>query len=158
MALRQIRLDSDPILRKVSREVTEINDRILELLDDMVETMDDAEGVGLAAPQVGILRRVIVIDAGDGPIKMINPVITDEAGSEIDVEGCLSVPNRSGTVKRPRELKVTYLDENGIKQTLDLEGFKARIVCHEVDHLDGILYTDKMIEEIDMNELMQGEE
>lgn len=160
MALRQIRLDSDPILRKISKEVDEVTDRIRVLLDDMVETMDEAEGVGLAAPQVGILKRVIVIDAreGEGPVKMINPVISEESGEDIDIEGCLSVPNRSGTVKRPTKLKIQYMDEFGKDKTLVLEGYKARIVCHEVDHLNGILYTDKMIQEIDLEEYLEGDE
>ena len=149
MALREIRLEEDPILRKKSREITEVTDRIKVLLEDMVETMNDANGVGLAAPQVGILRRAIVIDIGQGPIKMINPEIQETEGEEIDVEGCLSVPGRSGTVSRPVSVNVNYLDIEGKEKTLEAEGLLARVICHEVDHLDGILYIDRMIEEIE---------
>ena len=149
MALREIRLEEDPILRKKSREITEITDRIKILLEDMVETMKHADGVGLAAPQVGILRRAIVIDIGDGPVKMLNPEILEKQGEEIDVEGCLSVPGRSGTVSRPESIKVTYMDMDGNMQTLQAQGLLARVVCHEVDHLEGILYIDRMIEEVE---------
>lgn len=146
MALREIRLDGDPILRKKSREVTEINDRILELLDDMIETMYDAEGVGLAAPQVGILRRVIVIDIGEGPLKIINPEIIEKDGEVVGVEGCLSVPGLSGDVSRPEKVKVKYLNENEEEEIIEAEGGLARVFCHEIDHLDGILYTDIALE------------
>lgn len=149
MALREIRLEEDPILRKKSREITEITDRIKILLDDMVETMEEANGVGLAAPQVGILRRAIVLDIGDGPIKMLNPEILETEGEEIDVEGCLSVPGRSGTVSRPESIKVNYLGIDGKENTLEAEGLLARVICHEVDHLEGILYIDRMIEEVE---------
>ena len=149
MALREIRLEEDPILRKKSRVITEITDRIKVLLEDMVETMEVANGIGLAAPQVGILRRAVVIDIGQGPIKMINPEILETEGEEIDVEGCLSVPGRSGTVSRPVFVKLSYLDIEGKENILDAEGLMARAICHEVDHLDGILYIDRMIEEIE---------
>lgn len=148
MAIRQIRYSSDPILRKISREVTEIDDRIKTLLDDMVETMYEYEGVGLAAPQVGILRRVVVIDIGEGVIKLINPEIFESEGEFIDVEGCLSVPNRVGTVKRPQKVKVKYLDEEGKQQIIEGEGLMAKALCHEIDHLNGILFIDNMIEEV----------
>lgn len=148
MAIRQIRYEGDPILRKVSREVTEINDRILTLLEDMVETMYEYDGVGLAAPQVGVLRRVIVIDVGEGPIKLINPEIIEQEGENIDAEGCLSIPNRSGTVKRPERVKVKYLDEKGEEKVIEGTGLLARALCHEIDHLNGILFIDNMIEEI----------
>ncbi|MFB0972397.1 MAG: peptide deformylase, partial [Neofamilia sp.] len=108
MAIRVIRLDSDPILRKKSREIEDINPRTLELLDDLVDTMYYAEGVGLAAPQIGVLRRAIVVDIGDGPIKMINPVIVLEDGAEIKPEGCLSVPGYTGLVERPFKVNVKY--------------------------------------------------
>lgn len=152
MAIRQIRYAGDPILRKVSREVTEINDRIKTLLEDMVETMYEYDGVGLAAPQVGILRRVVVIDVGEGPIKMINPEIIEQEGESVDIEGCLSIPNRSGTVKRPEKVEVRYLDENGVEKTLEGTGLLARAICHEVDHLNGILFVDKMIEEVELDQ------
>ncbi|HAE92365.1 MAG TPA: peptide deformylase, partial [Tissierella sp.] len=128
MALREIRLSDDPILRKKSKEITEITDRIKILLDDMIDTMNEAEGVGLAAPQVGVLRRAVVIDVGEGPIKLINPVITEMKGEEIDIEGCLSVPNRSGTVSRPQWVKVKYLDENGKEKVLEGTGLLARAI------------------------------
>lgn len=148
MAIRQIRYYDDPLLRKTSREVTEINDRIKILIEDMVETMYDNEGVGLAAPQVGVLRRVVVIDIGEGVLKLINPEIIYEEGANIDVEGCLSVPNRIGTVKRPETVKVKYLDELGDEKTIEGTGLLAKALCHEIDHLDGILFIDKMIDEI----------
>lgn len=146
MALREIRLDGDPLLRKKSKEINEINDRIRELLDDMVETMKHANGVGLAAPQVGILRRAIVIDLGEEQLKIINPEIIETSGSIVDIEGCLSIPGISGTVDRPEKVKVRYMDENGKTKTIEASNLLARIFCHEIDHLDGILYTDKVIE------------
>ena len=150
MALREIRLDGDPILRRKSREVDEITDRIKILLDDMIETMNYAEGVGLAAPQVGILRRVIVIDIGEGPLKIINPVIVEKQGEEVAIEGCLSIPGISGDVARPEKIKVEYLDVEGEKQVVEAQGPLARVFCHEIDHLDGILYTDKALETYDV--------
>lgn len=152
MAIRQLRYLGDPILRKKSKEVTEINDRIKTLLDDMVETMYEHEGVGLAAPQVGVLRRVVVIDVGEGPIKLINPEIIYEEGEFIDAEGCLSIPNRAGTVKRPEKVKVKYLDENGEEKIIEGAGLLSKALCHEIDHLNGILFIDKIIEEIETEE------
>ena len=148
MAIRQIRYSEDPILRKISREVTEVNDRIKILLDDMVDTMYENEGVGLAAPQVGILRKVVVIDIGEGIMKLINPEIVEKEGEYIDIEGCLSVPNRAGTVKRPERVVVKYLDEYGEEQIVEGTGLLAKAFCHEIDHLNGILFIDKMIEEV----------
>ncbi|KGG81113.1 peptide deformylase [Caloranaerobacter azorensis H53214] len=145
MAIRQLRYVGDPILRKKSREVTEINDRIKILLDDMLETMYKNDGVGLAAPQVGILKRVVVIDIGEGPIKLINPEIISMEGEVIDVEGCLSVPGETGEVKRPSKVKVKYLDENGKELIIQGTGLLARALCHEIDHLNGILFIDKVI-------------
>ncbi|NLL82240.1 MAG: peptide deformylase [Tissierellia bacterium] len=146
MALREIRLEGDPILRKKSKEISIINDRIKILLDDMVDTMNEANGVGLAAPQVGILRRAVVIDVGEGVIKLINPEILESSGAIIELEGCLSIPNQNGKVERPEEVKVKYLDENGETKMLEATGLLARAICHEIDHLDGVLYTDKAIE------------
>lgn len=143
MALRNIRKLGDELLRKRSREVDGINQRILTLLDDMVETMNSADGVGLAAPQVGILKRVVVIDVGEGVIKLINPEITEAEGSQYDVEGCLSVPGEQGEVERPNKVKVKALNENGEEITIQGEGLLARALCHEIDHLDGILFVDK---------------
>lgn len=148
MAIRQIRYFEDPILRKISREVTEINERIKILLDDMVDTMYKDEGVGLAAPQVGVLRRAVVIDIGEGIIKLINPEIIEKEGENIDVEGCLSVPGRAGTVKRPERVRVKYLNEFGEEKIIEGRGLLAKALCHEIDHLNGILFIDKMIEEI----------
>lgn len=152
MALRKIRLEEDPILRKKSREVDKIDERIKILLDDMVDTMNNVNGIGLAGPQVGILRRVIIIDIGDGPIKLINPEFIDSEGEQIEVEGCLSIPDVAGTVKRPNWVKVKYLDIDGEEQVMEGEGLMARVLCHEIDHLEGILYTDKVIEYVDLED------
>lgn len=157
MALREIRLSDDPILRKKSREITEITDRIKILLEDMVDTMNEEVGVGLAAPQVGVLRRAVVIDIGEGPVKIINPEIIETEGETIDVEGCLSVPGRSGTVERPEWVKIKYLDIDGNEKILEGTGLMARAICHEIDHLEGILYIDKMIEEIELVEEEENE-
>ena len=150
MAIRNIRIDGDPILRKISRPVEKVDDRIKTLLDDMGETMYDAQGVGLAAPQVGILRRVIVVDPMDGEtglVKLVNPEIIEKEGEQIGIEGCLSIPDFNGTVKRPERVVVKYLDEDGCEKTWDAVGFPAVILSHEIDHLDGILFKDKYIEE-----------
>lgn len=149
MALRNVRIDGDEILRKKSRVVEKIDEKVLTLLDDMVDTMHEKDGVGLAAPQIGILKRLVVIQIDDENLyKMINPKITKSSGEAIDAEGCLSVPDRRGEVLRPTNLTVEYTDINGELQTLEAEGLLARCVCHEIDHLDGILYIDKMIREI----------
>lgn len=144
MAIRIIRKDNDPILRKLSKKVEEINDKIHILLDDMVETMYDADGVGLAAPQIGILKQVVVIDTGEGLIELINPIIVHEEGTQNGVEGCLSLPGISGDVERPMEVKVRALDRNGNEFELVGTELLARAICHEVDHLNGILFTDKI--------------
>lgn len=149
MALRNVRIDGDEILRKKSREVEKIDEKILTLLDDMVDTMYDKDGVGLAAPQIGILKRLVVIQVDDENLyKMINPKITKSSGEAIEAEACLSVPDRRGEVLRPTNVTVEYTDINGELQTLEAEGLLARCACHEIDHLDGILYIDKMIHEI----------
>ena len=147
MAIRSLRLEGDPILRKRSREVTEINDRILELLKDMAQTMVKENGIGLAAPQVGVLRRVVTIDIGFGLLNIINPEIIETEGEQIDVEGCLSIPGFNATVARPLKIKVKFLNEKGEEVVMDCEGLLARAFCHEIDHLDGILFRDKYIEE-----------
>ena len=151
MALRKIlTLDTDgETLRKKSREVTEINDRIFTLLDDMAETMYHAAGVGLAAPQVGVLKRVVVIDIGEGLIELINPVIVYKKGEQINAEGCLSVPGKSGTVARPEKVIVRALNRNGEEFEVRGEDLLAIALCHEIDHLDGTVYVDKVIEYID---------
>jgi len=118
----------------------------------MIDTMNEAEGVGLAAPQVGVLRRAVVIDVGEGPIKIINPEILEMEGESVDIEGCLSVPGRSGSVARPERVKIKYLDIEGNENILEGKGLLARAICHELDHLDGILYIDKMIEEVECDD------
>lgn len=150
MAIRKIRTDEDLILRKKSKVVSNYSDRLKVLVDDMYETMDVAYGVGLAAPQVGILKRVIVIDNRDEEngkrFYMINPEIIEKEGVEVGMEGCLSVPGKQGTVERSKDIKVRYNDLSGEEKILEAEDFLARIIQHEIDHLDGILYTDKAIE------------
>ena len=146
MALRNItNYKTDDILRKKSRNVDKIDERTLQLLDDMAETMYKENGAGLAAPQVGILKRVIVVDIGDGLIKLINPEIVEHEGEQQDEEGCLSVPEIIGEVKRPYKLKVKGLNELGEEIEIKATGFLARAFCHEIDHLDGILFIDKVI-------------
>ncbi|MDU5149697.1 peptide deformylase [uncultured Anaerococcus sp.] len=151
MAIRNIRKEGDPLLRKKSKVVPEVTDRIKVLLDDMAETMYQADGVGLAAPQVGILKRVIVVDPHDettGLVKLVNPEIIESDGEQVGVEGCLSIPNFNATVKRPEHVKVKYIDEDGNEKIWDAHGFPAVILSHEIDHLDGILFRDKSIEEV----------
>ena len=143
MAKLKILKDGDTALRLKSRPVTDINKRILTLLDDMTETMRHADGVGLAAPQIGVLRRVVVIECEpDNVLELINPVIVEMSGSQHELEGCLSVPGRQGYTDRPMYDKVEALNRNGEKITLEGEGLLARAFCHEIDHLDGILYID----------------
>lgn len=144
MALRQIRTVGDPVLTKTCKEIKEVTPRISELVMDMLETMYEANGVGLAAPQVGILKRLVVIDVGDGPIVMINPRILESSGSQTGDEGCLSVPGKAGTVTRPNYVKVAFYDEE--MEAYEIEGTElfARAVCHELDHLDGHMYTEKV--------------
>lgn len=153
MAIRNIRKDGDEILRKKAREVDIINDRLIELLKDMADTMYSADGVGLAAPQVGILKRVAVVDAGNGLIELINPVIKERIGEQTYIEGCLSVPELYGEVKRPEKVIVETLDRNGAKIQVEGEGLQAVALCHEIDHLDGILFKDKAIRLLDKEEL-----
>lgn len=144
MALRNIVTEGDPILRKECREVKNVTDHIREVLDDMVDTMRDAEGVGLAGPQVGMLRRMFVAEPEpDRVYYMINPVITSKEGSQVGPEGCLSVPGYYGDVERPERITMEALDRDGVKQTYQFEGWDAKVMCHEYDHLDGIMYTDK---------------
>ena len=143
MALRQIRVDGDPLLRKKSREITKIDDRIKILLDDMVETMYDANGVGLAAPQVGVLKRVIVIDVGEGLIALINPEVIDTCDQQTETEGCLRFTGIIGEVTRAAKVKVKGLTTEGKEIILEGEGLLARALQHEIDHLDGILFVDK---------------
>ena len=144
MGLRKILTDKDPSLHKVCRPVEKFDGRLHKLLDDMVETMQDAHGVGLAAPQIGILRRVVVVDTGDGVLELVNPTLVETDGEEMGPEGCLSVPGKYGLVKRPYYAKVRAQDRNGDWFEAEGEEIIARCFCHELDHLDGIVYTEKM--------------
>ena len=145
MAVRNIVEKGDPILRKISRSVLNFDEKLATLIDDMIETMHNADGVGLAAPQVGILRRICVIDVGDGPIELVNPVIIKEEGEQVGSEGFLSVPGQSGIVKRPMKVTVKAQDRKGNTFEISGEELLARAFCHEIDHLNGILYVDKVI-------------
>ena len=146
MALRQIRnYKKDDILRKKAKTVEKIDERLKLLISDMIDTMHQADGVGLAAPQVGILKRIVVIDVGDGVHALINPKIISRSGEEIDYEGCLSIPGIRGQVKRPASVVVKALDRDGREIELKADGLLARAVCHETDHLEGILFIDKII-------------
>lgn len=142
MALRTIRVQGDSVLTKKSRTVDKMTPRIGELITDMLDTMYDAIGVGLAAPQVGILKRIVVIDVGEGPIVLINPEILETSGEQTGDEGCLSVPGMAGQVTRPNYVKVKALDVNMDEQIYEGEGLLARAFCHEIDHLDGKMYTE----------------
>ena len=144
MALRNIVTEGDEILRKHCREVTEVNERINTTMEDMLETMRAEMGVGIAAPQVGIMRRMFIAEPEPGRVYyMINPEILEQSGSQTGDEGCLSVPGMIGTVERPDYIKIRALDINGAEQVYEFSGFDARVMCHEYDHLDGILYIDK---------------
>lgn len=144
MALRQIVQVGDPVLRKKSKTVEKIDGRIIQLLEDMAETMYEADGVGLAAPQVGVLKRVVVIDIGEGVIELINPEIIEVRGEQLDEEGCLSVIGESGLVRRPMYVKVKALNRHGKEIILEGTELLARAFCHEIDHLEGIIFTDKI--------------
>jgi len=148
MAIRGLVTGADnPELRKTSREVRMINRHVLTLLDDMKETLHAAQGVGLAAPQVGVLRRIAIVEFGDKYYELINPRILKSSGEVIGEEGCLSVPGVRGKVMRPETITVTYIDRAGKKHKEEITGILARVFCHEIDHLDGVLFVDKMIEE-----------
>ena len=147
MATRRIlneRTDNETLRRKC-RTVDVVDERIRTLLDDLAQTMYEANGVGLAAPQVGVLRRVVVVDVcdGSGLFELVNPVIVEQSGTQDDIEGCLSVSNLNGTVRRPLDITVRALDRNGQEKTYHAHGYLARAMCHETDHLDGILFTDR---------------
>ena len=159
MALRNIRVlgqEGDEILRKTAKEVTEMTPKIRELIDDMFDTMYEANGCGLAAPQVGIRKRIVVIDCGDDPIVLINPVILETSGEQTGSEGCLSVPGKCGTVTRPNYAKVKAFDEDMNEYIVEGEELLARCLCHEIDHLDGIMYVDKV--EGDLSEVSDEDE
>ena len=150
MALRQIRLSDDELLRKKSRVVEVVDNKVRQLLDDMAETMyNTGNGGGLAAPQVGILKRLVVIDMGQGLIKLVNPKIISQEGNQEVIEGCLSIPNTFGKLIRPAKVTIAALNENGQAIELTGTGDLAKCFCHEIDHLDGILFTDLVTEYID---------
>lgn len=150
MALRNIFTSEDEVLRKKSRPVDKIDGKILTLLEDMAQTLHNSgNGVGLAAPQVGVLRRAVVIDMGDGIINLINPEVLEAEGSQEVIEGCLSIPGRWGKLIRPARVKVKALNEKGEEFIISGEGDLAKCLCHEIDHLDGILFIDKVTEFID---------
>ena len=149
MAIRKIvKLGEDEVLRKRCRKVEKFDKRLEQLLDDMADTMYEADGAGLAAPQVGILKRCVVIDAGEGLIELINPEILSAEGTQMCIEGCLSVPGRRGRVERPEKVIVHAQDRKGRHIELEGDGFLANAICHELDHLDGIIYVDKMLEDV----------
>lgn len=148
MAIRNIRLIGDSILNKRAKEITVVNEKLIDLINDMLETMYDANGVGLAAPQIGILKRLVVIDVspeGDSPIILINPEILETSGEQTGEEGCLSVPGKSGIVTRPNYAKVKAFDTNMEEFIVEGTELLARALCHEIDHLNGELYVDKAI-------------
>ncbi|MDF2879714.1 MAG: def4 [Clostridiaceae bacterium] len=147
MAIRQIRLNNDEVLRKKSKEVEVINEKIIQILNDMVETMyHNGNACGLACPQIGILKRIVVIDMGQGLIKLINPKIIHKEGTQEVIEGCLSIPGKSGKLNRPKTVTVQALNEFGKPIKINGTGDMAKCLCHEIDHLDGILYTDKVMQ------------
>ena len=144
MGIRKILTDKDPALHKVCKPVTSFDKKLHKLLDDMAETLEEANGVGLAAPQVGILRRVVIVDSGDGILELVNPTMVEISGEQIGAEGCLSVPGKYGLVKRPNVAKVRAQDRNGNWYEVEAKELIARCFCHELDHLDGIVYTQVM--------------
>lgn len=160
MAVRKIIVLGDEGLRKKSRPVEKFDERLHTLLDDMADTMRDAEGAGLAAPQVGILRRAVVIDMGeeDGVLELMNPEIIEQEGEQINPEGCLSIPGKRMTVCRPMKVRVRAQDRDGNAFEVEGEAFFATALCHELDHLDGVLYIDKMIEDVTDQYMQEDDE
>ncbi len=148
MAIRQIRIAGDPILNKVCKEVKEVTPMIKTLIDDMLDTMYEANGVGLAAPQVGILRRIAVIDIGDGPIVLVNPEIIEQEGEQTGDEACLSLPGKAGEVKRPNHVVIHAYDETMTEYEMEADELLARAFCHEIEHLDGHMYMEHVIGDI----------
>ena len=156
MAIREIRVMGDDVLTKPCKEVKHMTPRTAILIEDMIDTMYDAMGVGLAAPQVGVLKRLVVIDVGEGPMVLINPEIVETSGEQTGDEGCLSVPGKAGQVTRPNYVKVKALDENMEEVIYEGEGLLARAFCHEIDHLDGHLYVEKV--EGELHEMVYEED
>ncbi len=150
MAIRKIRTEEDPILRKKSRVIESFDQRLWDLLDDMAETMYDADGVGLAGVQVGMLKRVVVVDVGDGLLELVNPEIIEREGEQCGAEGCLSLPGKQGYTVRPMSVKVKAQNRNGNWCVYKGTGLKAKAFCHELDHLDGIIYTDVLATKADL--------
>ena len=153
MAIRNIVTEGDEILRKVCRKVEKFDNKLEELLEDMAETMYNSNGVGLAAPQVGLLKRIVVIDVGEELIELINPVIIEKSGEQREVEGCLSIPGEYGITIRPMKVTVEAQDRNGNYFQVKGEGLLARAFCHEIDHIDGILFKDRVVRMLDKSEL-----
>lgn len=152
MALRQLRYEGDEILRKKCKKVEEVDDHIRMILDDMLDTLHNTEdGAAIAAPQIGILKRLVVIDMGTGIIKLVNPEIIEEKGIQECVEGCLSIPNKYGNTIRPKKVTIKALNENGEEIILTGIGEMAKCFCHEIDHLDGILFIDKVTKWLKIN-------
>ena len=161
MAILNIVKEGDPLLRKKCRPVTEVTPRILTLLDDMKETLIEANGAGLAAPQVGILRRIALVDLGEEIVELINPEIVETEGEQEEVEGCLSVPDVWGITKRPAWVKVKAMNRSGEEFEVEGDGLNARCLCHEIDHLDGHLFTDNVVHILspeEVEELMGGDD
>ena len=158
MAIRQIVIEGDDVLTKKCREVVKFDDRLAMILDDMTETLHLANGVGLAAPQVGILRRIVVVDVGEGPIELVNPVIIEQSGEQEGLEGCLSCPGEWGITKRPMNVTVKAFDRKGKEFTVSGEGLLAKAFCHELDHLEGVLYKQIAIRMVSPEELEEIEE
>ena len=161
MAIRKILTEGNPALKKTCRPVTSFDERLAVLIDDMKETLAQANGVGLAAPQVGILRRVVVVDSGEEVLELVNPKILEQSGEQDGLEGCLSVPDRYGMVKRPNFVKIEAQDRRGDWYEYEGEGLIARCFCHELEHLDGHLYTERayhMLTDEEYAQLMQDQE
>ena len=158
MAIRNIVTEEDPILRKISRPVQKFDEKLWQILDDMKETMEKANGVGLAAVQVGLLRRAVIVDVGDGLVELINPEIIEADGEQEGQEGCLSLPQQWAIVKRPNHVKVRAQNRRGAWRILEAEGLKARAFCHEIDHLDGHLFIDCMTRKLTDEEIRRMQE
>lgn len=158
MALRKIVTEGDPILTKKCRPVEKFDKKLWDLIDDMIETLEDSGGVGLAAPQVGIMRRICVIDVGEGAVEFINPEIVETEGEQEVQEGCLSCPDQFGIIRRPAHVKAKYFDRYGEEHTIEGDGLFAQAMSHEFDHLDGIIFKTKVIRMLTEEELRQQRE
>ena len=158
MAILQIVKDNDPIIRKKSREIEKIDDRIIRLIDDMHDTLKKADGAGLAAVQVGVLKRIVLVYVDNLKLELINPVIISQSGEQDSLEGCLSCPNKWAITTRPQTVKVEYTDRHGERKTIEGSGLMAKAFCHELDHLDGIIYTEVMERFLTEEELLADEE